>query len=54
MKKGFVLSLLGACIAVSSQAGVAALPAVVTFTDNGKVCVMSRNMARKAIACKLH
>lgn len=38
MKKGFVLSLLGACIAVSSQAGAAALPAVVTFTDNGKVC----------------
>ena len=38
MKKGFVLSLLGACIAVSSQAGAAALPAIVTFTDNGKVC----------------
>lgn len=32
------MSLLGACIAVSSQAGAAALPAVVTFTDNGKVC----------------
>ncbi|MGL9735183.1 MAG: hypothetical protein ACR5LF_04115 [Symbiopectobacterium sp.] len=38
LKKWFVLSLLGACIAVSSQAGAAALPAVVNFTENGKVC----------------